>query len=295
MTRASIATCMLCLATCTAHQEPPTMTTNHVLEMQLDVQGTGAPLVLVGGGLTGWDSWVPHQQRLASSRTVARAQPLAVQLGLDDAKLPAGYSIRVESAALAAALDAHGLAAPIDVVAWSYGAYISLDFALQHPERIRSLTLIEPPAMWVLGATGRLDADAARESEELQTLYAGMTGDVSEAQLAAFCRQAGLVPEGMQPEQLPPWPSWVKHRRSLRTGNAIWDHRDTADRLRAFDRPVLLVKGTGSSHFLHQIIDGLAASLPHAQVIELPGGHAPQLVAIDAFLDALAEFQRGVR
>ena len=26
--------------------------------MRLDVAGTGAPLLLVGGGLTGWRSWV---------------------------------------------------------------------------------------------------------------------------------------------------------------------------------------------------------------------------------------------
>jgi len=267
------------------------MTKSQVIEMQLDAKGSGEPLVLVGGGLTGWASWVPHQQRLAGAREVIRAQPVAVQYGLDDATLPAGYSIRLESTALAAALAARGLAKPLDVVAWSYGAAISLDFALEHPERIRTLTLIEPPAIWVLGATGMLDPQAARESDELRALYASMTGDVSEAQLAAFARQAGLVPPGKAPEQLPPWPSWVEHRRSLKTGDATWLHHDDAARLRRFDRPVLLVKGTGSSHFLHQIIDGLAATLPRATVIELPGGHAPQLVAMDDFLARLAEFQ----
>jgi pimeloyl-ACP methyl ester carboxylesterase len=51
------------------------------------------------------------------------------------------------------------------------------------------------------------------------------------------------------------------------------------------------VKGTGSSHFLHAIIDALAATLPNARVIELPGGHAPQLVAMDRFLAEVAAFQ----
>jgi pimeloyl-ACP methyl ester carboxylesterase len=126
----------------------------------------------------------------------------------------------------------------------------------------------------------------------MHALYRQMTGDVTEDQLAAFVCQAGLCPPGKSPKELPPWPSWVEHRRSLRTGDAAWAHHDTAARLRGFDRPVLLVKGTGSSHFLHRIVDGLAATLPHAKLIELPGGHAPNLVSADAFLDAMAEFQR---
>ena len=100
-----------------------------------------------------------------------------------------------------------------------------------------------------------------------------------------------MVPPGCRPEELPQWPAWVEHRRSLRTGDAAWRHRDSAERLRGFSPRVLLVKGAGSSYFLHRIIDALAATLPAATVLELPGGHAPQLVAMDAFLDALQAFQ----
>lgn len=260
------------------------------LKMQTHVAGEGRPVLLVGGGLTGWKSWEPHQARLAATRRVARLQPIAVQFGLENRRLPAGYSIDMESEALAAAAADFG-AEPIDVVAWSYGAYIALDFALDHPERVRTLTLIEPPAMWVLSETGTGGAETEGESREMRALYATMTDDVTEAQLATFTRHAGLVPPGGEPEKLPSWPSWVEHRRSLRTGDAIWAHHDRASRLLAFDRPVLLVKGTGSSHFLHRIIDGLAANLPDARVIELPGGHAPQIVAMDRFLAALTAFQ----
>jgi pimeloyl-ACP methyl ester carboxylesterase len=258
------------------------------LAMQIDPKGSGPVVVLVGGGLSGWASWEPHQARLAATRTAVRAQPLAVQYGLEDRPLPAGYSVRLESSALGAATAA--LPGPFDLVAWSYGAAISLTFALEHADRIRSLTLIEPPAFWVLEATATLDPQADFESMALREDYAAMTGDVTLAQLATFVRAAGLVPTGAEPEQLPAWPSWVRHRRSLRTGDASWTHRDTAARLRAFGRPVLLVKGTGSSHFLFRIIDGLAATLPRAVTIELPGGHAPQLVAMDAFLELLAAF-----
>jgi pimeloyl-ACP methyl ester carboxylesterase len=261
-------------------------------KMPLDVKGAGAPLVLVGGGLTGWRSWEPHQARLAGSRRVARAQPLAVQLGLDGVALPPGYSVAMESRALAAAIDTAFSPGAIDLAAWSYGAEIALDYALDHRERVRTLTLIEPPAFWVLDATGAGDDESARASREMRALYKTMTGDVSEEQLAVFVRQAGLCPPDKSPSELPQWATWVEHRRSLRTGDAAWSHSDAAERLRAFDRPVLLVKGTGSAHFLHRILDGLARSLPRARAIELPGGHAPNLVAFDAFLEAMAAFQR---
>jgi pimeloyl-ACP methyl ester carboxylesterase len=267
----------------------PTMTTSATTpRMQLDVKGEGAPIVMVGGGLTGALSWVPHQERLAKVRKAVRAQPLAVQYGLEAKALPDGYSLEMESGALAAAIEGLGVT---DLVAWSYGAAIALDYALDHPDRVRTLTLIEPPAMWVLDAAGTADGETRRESDALRALYRQMTRDVTEDQLGAFVRQAGLVPPGKSPSELPPWRSWVEHRRSLRTGDACWEHKDDAARLRAFRRPALLVRGTGSAHFLFRIIDGLAQTLPRAQVVELPGGHAPQIVAMDAFMERLAAFQ----
>lgn len=263
------------------------------LKMQLDVKGDGVPLVLVGGGLTGMASFAPHQERLAGERRVIRAQLLMVQYGLENRKLPQGYSLRMESDALANALRADGLDAPVDVVAWSYGAATSLDFALNHPDRVRTLTLIEPPAFWVLDGTGRMDAESAREKRELAALNAEMREDVSEDQLVRFMRLASIGPPDKAPQSLPQWPVWYQHRRSLRGNDAPLDHLDSVERLTAFEVPVLLVKGTGSSHFLHAIIDALAATLPNARVIELPAGHGPQIVSIDRFLAEVASFQRG--
>lgn len=261
--------------------------------MLTDVKGQGELLVLVGGGLTGYLSWIPHQNQLAPTRKVARAQPLAVQLGLDGQVVPPDYSVKMESRALGAAIADLGASGPVDLVAWSYGAAITLDYALDNPARIRTLTLIEPPAFWTLAATGTADPQSQRESEALRVLYAKMKaqGSVSEDELDSFLSQAGFAVPGKSLRDLPQWPGWVKHRRSLLTGDAAWAHRDSLDRLHAFDRPVLLVKGTGSSHFLHRIIDALAGALPRAEVLELPGGHAPQLVAMDAFLARLATFQ----
>jgi pimeloyl-ACP methyl ester carboxylesterase len=258
--------------------------------MRIERTGHGPPVVLIGGGLTGWASWEPHAERLAATREVIRLQLLSVQYGLEDRPLPDGYSIRAESRALAAALDAAEVTGPVDLAAWSYGALVALDFALDHPERVRTLTLIEPPALWTLPDHGSALPDV-RELEALTRVVEG--DDVSIDALVTFLNTVALVPPGVKPDSLPQWESWVRHRRSLRANTAPFVHSDDPARLRAFPRPVLLVTGEGTSPFLRAVHDTLAATLPDARVLELPGGHAPHLVAMDAFLEALAAFQEG--
>jgi pimeloyl-ACP methyl ester carboxylesterase len=257
--------------------------------MRMHTLGAGDPLVLVGGGLTGWLSWVPHQERLASSRQVARAQPLIVQLGLDGQPRPEDYSVEQESAALAAALESFHPHEPLDLVAWSYGGLGTLDYALDHPERIRSLTLIEPPAFWVLEANG--DPAYEREREACRPLAERLRDDVTEADLVEFVRFASLCPPDVNPESLPQWPLWLEHRQSLRGQfDAEFAQRDTIERLRKFERPMLLVKGGGSTPVLHRIIDTLDATLPRTRLLELAGGHAPHIVEMERFLEELDRF-----
>lgn len=265
----------------------PVIEPQPVLSMETDRRGSGPPIVLIGGGLTGWSSWQPHAERLAGTREVVRLQLVSVQYGLEDRPLPAGYSLRMESRALAAALDRIGWADPIDLVAWSYGAAITLDFALNHPERVRTLTLIEPPAFWLLSTGDRERPDV----QELQALVPQVQDEVSNAALETFVRNAGLLPPGATPDSLPQWSSWVQHRRSLRNIGATLAHTDDIERLRAFDRPVLLVTGAGTTPGLRAVHDALATMLPNARTLELPGAHAPHLVAMDDFLARLAAFQ----
>jgi pimeloyl-ACP methyl ester carboxylesterase len=255
--------------------------------MEAKISGTGRPLVLVPGGLTGWLSWEPLVERLEATRRVISTQLISVQYGLEGHKLPPDYSLRTESRALAATLDGLGLGEPTDLAAWSYGAAIALDYALDHAERVNTLTLIEPPAIWVLGG----QAARGAEYQSLLALDRSIGDDISEGQLEQFARSVGLVPPGKSPAQLPQWPVWLRHRRSLLNTHAPLHHRDDPARLAAFRRPVLLVKGTGSAQFLHQIVDTLAARLPDATVVELPSGHAPQLVSADRFLEQVTSFQ----
>ena len=140
-----------------------------VMKMQYEVTGSGRPIVLVPGGLTGWASWEPFVKTFSDKRTVIRVQLLGVQFGLENRPLPEDYSVKTESGALAATLDSLGYNIPVDLVAWSFGAFTSLDYALYHPDRIRTLTLIEPPAMWVLRETGKWDDETQQTVDFFQT------------------------------------------------------------------------------------------------------------------------------
>ncbi len=254
--------------------------------MKSEVLGQGSPVILVPGGLTGWLSWKPHAEQLAAHHKVVRMQLLSVDLGLRNEPLPEHYSVDTETGALARALDQIDIE-DADFAAWSYGGEITLNFALNNPSRTRSLTLIEPPAIWVLRSRGPLSKEALEEQKHIQSLG---SGDVSESQLEWFLHFAGIVPTGVDPRKLPQWPSWMEHRQSLRTQDVPFRHHDSIERVRNFRKPVLLFKGEGSSPFLHQIIDILGEEFPNAQVRMLPGGHAPHLVSIGEFMTILNAF-----
>ncbi|MBI3397431.1 alpha/beta fold hydrolase, partial [Candidatus Woesebacteria bacterium] len=198
------------------------MDNNLSLRMKSEVSGSGNPLVLVPGGLTGWVSWEPHAKILSEKHTVIRVQLLNVQLGLENLALPPDYSVKTESEALAATLDSSGYTMPLDMVGWSYGAFTALQYALDHPERIRTLTLIEPPAMWVLRSNGKFDEQTQKEADFFLTLH----GDITEDMLAEFLQHAGFIRPGQSARKFPQWNKWTPFRKSLRNSPTVVNYTD---------------------------------------------------------------------
>ncbi len=256
--------------------------------MPFEIGGSqaGAPFVLVPGGLTGWLSWEPHAKQLSQAHRVLRVQLLAVDLGLKNEPLPPGYSVDYETSALARTIEQNKIS-QAHFVAWSYGGEITLNYALNNPEKVRTLTLIEPPAIWVLRSRGPLSGQLLEEQKRIKSIN---TDDVSESQLEWFTHFAGIVPASVDPRKLPQWPLWMKHRQSLRTGDVVYRHQDDIKRVRAFRKPVLLFKGEGSSSFLHEIVDILGTEFSNTRVELLPGGHAPQLASMGKFMEILTAF-----
>jgi len=254
--------------------------------MQSDVTGQGEPLVLLPGGLTGWLSWIPHAEHWSKTRQVIRLQLLSVELGLSGTALPDGYGVEFEVEALSNTLAKLDIAYT-DFAAWSYGGAVALSFALRNPEQVRSLTLIEPEATWVLRIGGSLPLELREEQKQMQSLS---TSEITEDQLAWFTRIAGLIPADTDPRSLPGWPVWSKHRQSLRMGDAPYRHVDSLERVRNFQKLVLLVKGAGSTARDHLITDRLVEAFPIAQVETLPGGHAAHIISMAAFLELFDRF-----
>ena len=257
-------------------------------KLKTRIIGEGFPLLLVPGGLTGWQSWEPFVELFVQKhRKVILVQLLNVDSAIENTTLPVGYSLKTESHALNAAIDSTGIETPLDIVAWSYGAMTSLDFGLDHPDKVRSLTLIEPPAIWVLRASRKLDKETKNTLKFFNTFHS----DVTDEMLAAFLQHVGFVSQGQNVRELPQWQHWLPYRQSLRNNPAVVSHHDKVSRLKKFNKPVLLVKGTGSAPFLHKIIDVLTINLPDSKVIEMPSGHAPHIVSRDRFMLELENFQ----
>jgi pimeloyl-ACP methyl ester carboxylesterase len=246
-------------------------------------RGQGEPLVLVPGGLSGWLSWIPHAERLSTERMVVRVQLRSIELAEAGEPFPADYGILTEREALHATVDELGLES-FDLAGWSHGGLVALAFALEYPERVRTLTLIEPEASWILRETGHAtDALAGNEAYDRS-----LTGrEITVGDLKDFLVRAGFGEPGDDFESLPQWPVWVRNRQVLSIFGTIHDYIDSLDRLRALDIPVLAVKGTDTTEQDAAVVDDLAATVPRGRLLELPGGHACHIENIDRFLDEL--------
>lgn len=254
-----------------------------------DITGDGDPIVLVPGGLSGWRSWIPHAERLATHRRVIRVQLRSIELAEASERHPDDYGPHTERDALLATVDALGLDR-FDLVGWSYGGHVALAFALAYPERVRTLTVIEPPAAWVLRETGHASAaSASDEAFDRSFAHRELTVD----DLKAFLVRAGFGQPGDDFESSPSWPVWKRNRQALAINGTIHDYTGSLDRLRTLDMPILVVRGTDTTESFVTIAGDIAATAPNATLLELPGGHACHIQHIDRFLEELERHTSG--
>lgn len=252
--------------------------------LQLDDRGAGDPLVLVPGGLTGWVSWLAHQERLASRHRVIRVQPIHNELGSRGVPGDPSYSAEIERESLRLTLDALALERP-NLAGCSGGGLALIEFAIEYPERVRTLTLVEPAAYWILEQLGeRLD-----EVDQSNGFLHGLFGrDVSEDELADFLRLGGLTGSDADVRSHPNWGRWVEHRTTLSWLSPLLDRPEhSIDDLSRITAPALVTKGTTSTPVDRRLVDILGERLSKAEVREFGGDHAHHMQQIDPFLDAL--------
>lgn len=248
-----------------------------------EVTGSGDPIVLMPGGLSGWIQWIDHAKRLAERHTVVRVQLRSVEMVEGGEPFPGDYTFAQERDGLLATVNALGLDR-FDLVGWSSGGGAALAFAMKHPHRVRTLTLIEPAAMWILREAGHMTGDFRRLEAVDHSLA---EREVTIDDLKAFLVNAGLGSASTTFEAHPRWPIWVRNRQALASNYAEWQHQESLADLRHLRVPILMVKGMETAGFLGAIVDDIVANAQHVTLLELPGGHACFLEHPDRFAEAL--------
>lgn len=182
--------------------------------------------------------------------------------------------------------------APTHVIGHSYGATVALRLAIEHPDRVRSLTLIEPVLFAAAEGTDSYAAQArdfapfgaawdAGQRENATRIFIDMWGDATPfADLPARAQEyltktIWVVPAGRR---------------------ALWD--DSArllPRLGQVRCPVLLMEGGRSPAVIHDILSALHRGLPGAQRVTVPKAqHMGPISHADAFADAIGAFLKTV-
>jgi len=252
--------------------------------LEHDQAGSGEPpLVLFPGGLTGWQSWLPLMPTLSASRRVVRLQPIVNAEGLAGRPGDPTYDAEVERESIEMTLDEAGVA-EMHLVGWSNGGRIALDFALAHPQRVLTLTLIEPAAYWLV-------ADMEESARSFQEYLDGCAGrELTDEDLCEFLVRAGLGDAGTDFKSLPQWDFWYSCRQALSWGGEGIASSAAAG-IEGFERlavPTLVIRGRSTSPWLREVAGLLASEMPEASLVELDGGHACILENPQQFVAALA-------
>ena len=164
------------------------------------------------------------------------------------------------------------------LVGHSYGGVIALFAAVLYADRIRSLTVIEPPAFGI--ARGNPDADAfIADGVEL---WEHGPRDPAEF-LSRFLRFVGsAVPPGAFS------PALLQGARTLMVERYPWTAEPPLDALAATQFPKLVVSGGHSAAF-DAVCDVLVAHLGAERAVLLGAGHSVQRLG-EPFNELLATF-----
>jgi len=179
----------------------------------------------------------------------------------------------IQDATLAEA--AKFLTGPMDVIGHSFGGTVALRLAVEHPELVRTLTLVEPVFFAVAGADG--SPALAQQNEELRDFDQAIQDKDFETAARSFNRVWG---DGR------PWDSLPETLRDYMIERiwiipeakpALYDDRSGLLEKGVLDRvsmPVLIIDGDQTHAVMKPICDGLAARLPDARRLTVEGaGH----------------------
>jgi pimeloyl-ACP methyl ester carboxylesterase len=212
------------------------------------------PVVLLPGGIL--PAGPAYQALLAElgEEVDARAKDLEMYAG--GAVPPPGYSLETEVEGIRRVADDAGFDS-FHLVGYSAGGASSLAFASGHPERLRSLALMEPA--WA-GRTGQTPEEAA-----VFDRFRAIPELTPDAIMPAFIRTQ--LADGVEPPPSPPGPPppWMPSRLTGIGGflGAFDAFEPDFDVLRRFDRPVYFaLGGRGNPDLYARMAERLAGVFP---------------------------------
>jgi len=257
-------------------------------ELWTDVSGSGPPLVLCHGGPGLWDMFRELAEELADLRTVWRWD----QRGGGRSGGTGPYTVARFVADLDEIVIAAG--APVDLLGHSWGAQLALAYALAHPDRVSRLVYVSGVGLSLDSWRPEFHARSARrvDPEQIRALEAaGREREAAVLQWTADVhdpRRAAAVAEAMATPWFPI--GWAAHSGIQGDLRAHWDEATVEAACRSLAVRTLILEGAEDPR-PRWAVDSLAAALPEARRVVLPGvGHIPWLEAPEPSFAALRGF-----
>jgi pimeloyl-ACP methyl ester carboxylesterase len=243
-------------------------TENQGTKIYWDEEGKGDPLLLIMG--LGYPSvaWYRTRPVLANEfRTIAFDNR-----GIGRTEMPPGpYPIPLMASDAAAVLDAAGVKSA-HVFGVSMGGMIAQEFALEYPQRVRSL---------ILGCTAAGGPNAVRaEPEATQMLMAraAMTREEAARAAAPFIYDPG-TPENLIEEDIEKRREWFPHPEAYTAqlqGILAWE---AYSRIASISAPTLVIHGEGDRLVPAGNGKLIAEKIPGARLVLIP--HASHIFPTD--------------
>lgn len=254
-------------------------------------RGEGELLLFVHGSLCDYRYWQPQLAGLARQYRCVSVS-LTHYWPAGDAARGQPFSWRQHADELAAFVEALG-AGPAHVIGHSRGGLVSFQFALRHPQHVRTLTLADP------------GGPVQQPGQRLATLPE--TVNALRARAVALI-ESGQVDAGLElfVDSVSRPGFWAKSTLSFRTmaiDNASTLARQFRDPLPAYTpeeaaelrAPVLLIDGEKSPDMFRRTAQALESWLPDARRATVNGAsHGMNLAHPAAFNRYIDEFIRGV-
>jgi len=256
---------------------------------QVLIEGHGPPVVLLHGGTFDITAYAAHAKLLADSFTVIRMQQFNVQYANEGWTLPKNYSVKMESDAIKSTLDSLHITEPVILAGHSYGGVIAFEFAIHHPEKVKSLFLVEAPLFDIAKTKGAY-SEKMKQIDEL-TRHFKPRATITEEMIKSFrCKMSNC--DTFDIRSHPMWQKWLKQKDRLKGLSVVPAYKIDFKKLHAFQKPVLIITGITTIEPNKTIDSLLSREFSNVKTASLPGDHVAVYQNAETFVQTLKAFLR---